>query len=235
MISSPYDQLDKLIDEYEEDSRRIRSDTFMMRNYPKLFVMSAASLFEKQVKKRCADLIEFPLAPIDATYPTLHRIMTQMRSRRTIVDSIFGRFYTINPQTQQEDLRADQFYLLFGASFKTSVESNFNAVLANRIAIYENKITTISAISDQEDYYEKLYVKYCEVKDGLDKCTFIIAERAFLTLKLKRNRVAHDFTAMLNDSFNEIKGFYLDALVYVMAVEQAVLDLTDTHALNLVV
>lgn len=60
MISSPYHQLDKFIDEYEEDSRTIKTDKLIMVNYPKVYLMSVASTFERQIKQCCQNFFDYP-------------------------------------------------------------------------------------------------------------------------------------------------------------------------------
>ncbi len=51
MDNFQYSDLEKLIKEYQEDSGTIRGERLVMINYPKVFVMSAASSFECQIKK----------------------------------------------------------------------------------------------------------------------------------------------------------------------------------------
>ena len=43
MVYSQYKDIEKLIKEYEEDFNTIRQERIVMRNYPKVLVMSAAS------------------------------------------------------------------------------------------------------------------------------------------------------------------------------------------------
>ena len=47
----PYSELKRLIDEYKEDSRVLRDDRIVIQNYPKVFTMSAASMFERISRK----------------------------------------------------------------------------------------------------------------------------------------------------------------------------------------
>ena len=46
MSNSHYQEIDKLIREYEEDSKLIRPDKLIIINYPKVLTMSIASSFE---------------------------------------------------------------------------------------------------------------------------------------------------------------------------------------------
>lgn len=60
MSNSRYAELDKLIKEYEQDSQTIRSERMVMKNYPKVLLMSAASSFEYNIKNRCQDFMIIP-------------------------------------------------------------------------------------------------------------------------------------------------------------------------------
>lgn len=60
MRNSHYVELDKLVKEYEEDSRTIRSERMVMKNYPKVLTMSVASSFEYNIKNRCQDFYDNP-------------------------------------------------------------------------------------------------------------------------------------------------------------------------------
>ena len=72
--SSRYSELDKLIKEYEEDSRTIRSERMVMKNYPKVLIMSTASSFEYNIKNRCQDFYDNPKLPIQQNYPKISAI-----------------------------------------------------------------------------------------------------------------------------------------------------------------
>ena len=50
MSNNHYADLDKLIKEYEEDTINLRSERLVMKNYPKVLTMSAASSFEYNIK-----------------------------------------------------------------------------------------------------------------------------------------------------------------------------------------
>ena len=61
MSNNRYAELDKLIKEYEEDSITVRSERLVMKNYPKVLTMSAASSFEHNIKNACQDFFVFSL------------------------------------------------------------------------------------------------------------------------------------------------------------------------------
>jgi len=225
MSNSPYKQLDRLIDEYEEYTKIIRGDKLIMMNYPKLFVMSVASLFEKQIKHKCKNFVDFPLLPISSTYPTLQTLINEDNSM-PITDKMFTKL-------RAKTLNAEKFYSLFGGlSFKQSVELNFSIMHSQRITIFEDKINALLPLIGQDDKYDRDYAEFSDIKERLTCCTFSTAEKAYLSLKSKRNRLAHDFINGLSDSFNDVRYFYLDAILYVLALETAIESLTDTALLT---
>ena len=234
MSTFSYSQLDKLIDEYDTDIKSIRSDKLIMINYPKLFVMSAASLFELQIKERCKDFINFPLTPINPNYPNIITLSNQNRNK-PMTDKMFAKLMAYD-SSGVETLNANEFYLLFGGhSFKSAVESNFITILSNRISDYEKKTDALSILIGQGDnQLDSNYAKFSEIVDRLRRCNFSVAENAYLSLKLRRNRVAHDFINGMSDTFNDIRFFYLDAVAYVIALELTIEHITNITPLAIV-
>lgn len=232
MSNSPYHQLDKLIDEYEEDSRTIKTDKLIMVNYPKVYVMTVASTFERQIKQRCQDFIDFPLVPL-ASYPVIDSLIQSCSGQnKPVTDGMFGKFYTLNITTGTINLDANKFYDLFGGLiFKNNVETIFNLELAVRLAKYQSIVDGLLSLLDSGEQYEREYAKNTDIRDRLRNCTFVCAENAFLNLKFRRNKVAHDYINGLSDSFENIRDFYLDAVVYVIALEKAIVNLTDIGAI----
>ncbi|MEG0485670.1 MAG: hypothetical protein RR576_09515 [Oscillospiraceae bacterium] len=231
MSNSPYHQLDRLIDEYEEDSRIIKTDKLIMVNYPKVYVMTVASTFERQIKQRCQDFIDFPLIPL-AEYPVVSGIVPYcIRNNKPITDGMYGKFYTLHRTTNTINLEATQFYDFFGGiEFKNKVEIIFNTELGHRIEKYQKIVGGLLPLLDSGEQYEREYAKCIDIRDRLANCTFATAEKAFLELKLRRNKVAHDYINGLSDSFEDIRDFYLDAVLYVVAIEKAIVNLTDINA-----
>lgn len=234
MSNSPYHQLDKFIDEYEEDSRNYHPDKLIMLNYPKVYVMTVASTFERQIKQCCQNFLGFPLSPI-ASYPKLLSLTQYCNTKnQPIVDGIFAKFNTMNPTTQIVNLSATKFYALFGGQvFKTRVTATFITELTSRITHYTEIVEKLRPLIDFSEQYDNEYVKNDDILKKLKSCTFAMAEDAFLNLKLRRNAVAHDYISGMSDSFENIRDFYLNAVVYVIAVEKAVISLTDIAAMQL--
>ena len=227
MSNSPYYQLDKLIDEYEEDSNVIKSDKLIMVNYPKVFVMTAASTFERQIKNRCHEFITHPVLPL-ASYPNIQSLLNySIRKSIPITDLCYNKFHTYDRNTSVINLDANDFYVLFGGVlFKNSVEHYFMVELTNRLAYYQNIVNELLPLVESKEEYIADYVINDDIRERLTKCNFSLAEKAFLELKLRRNNVAHDYINGLSDTFEDIRDFYLDAVVYVSGVERAIENLT---------
>lgn len=223
MSDSRYTELDKLIKEYEEDFQTIRAERLVMKNYPKVLVMSSASRFEYQLKKRCQDFVDTPKIPIDPNYPDI----LSMNRKRPKVDQMFAKLEGYNDENGIEQLNAEKFYNLFGGlSFKAVVKTNFTARLNSKLQSIDNKIISLQSLIEQDDNYDFEYAKQCDLKEELQGCTFEEAENAYLSLKLRRNRVAHDYINGLSDTFEDIRKFYNKAIIYVMALEEAIESLT---------
>lgn len=229
MSDSCYIELDKMIKEYEEDSKIIKSDKLIMKNYPKLFVMSSASLFERNIKNRCQDFLDNPKNPIDTAYPFLQRVISRS-GNKPVVDRMFAelRGYEDNGI---EVLCADRFYKLFDRldrqMFKQSIKTEFGAVLTQKIEKTVGMIEQLGFLINEDEKYELDYARQCELKEKLERSSFDIAEKAYLSIKLRRNRVAHNYLSGLSDSFNDVRDFYYDAVLYVIALERALEELTE--------
>lgn len=221
--SSRYSELDKLIKEYEEDSRTIRSERMVMKNYPKVLIMSTASSFEYNIKNRCQDFYDNPKLPIQQNYPKISAI-----KRSPIVDQMYNKMEAYNDDGV-EYLNAERFYEFFnGTPFKERVKAIFEIELQKRIQQIDEQISFILPLLSSGEQYESSYAKYCDLKTVYERCSFDDSEKAFLSLKLRRNRVAHDYINGLTDTFVDIQKFYDIAVVYVESLEKAIEELTNT-------
>lgn len=221
-----YRELERLIDEYEEDAKLIRADKAIMLNYPKLFTMSVASSFEHQLKILLSDFVQYPKNPIRTTYPNIHELARKRRAK-PMEDKIFAKLEGYEKGGMQM-LNANPFYDLFGGQvFIDSVKEYFEDERLSRIEREEQLISGIYTLLEQSKQYEEDYAKHIDIKERLQQCNFDKAQNAYLTLKLKRNRVAHDYMNGLTDSFEDIRNFYYDAIIYVIGLEKAIIELTN--------
>lgn len=221
-----YNELDRLIREYEEDFKTIREDKLIMKNYPKVLVMSIASLFEKQLKITCQNFIDNPKCPILTTYPQIDRLACR-NPNKPLIDKMFAKLEGYYDTNGSETLNAQKFYDLFGGSnFKNDVERNFNTVRLKKINQVDAILSNLVNLLDEGEQYEYSYAKQADLKEKLDVCSFDMAENAYLALKLRRNRVAHDYINGLSDTFEDIENFYYDAILYIVSLEYTIEELT---------
>lgn len=224
MRDSRYPELESLIKEYEEDSRTIKSERLIMKNYPKVFTMSAASSFEYQIKRRCQEFLD-ALGPAVASYPNI----CILRQRKPKEDQMFAKLEGyLGPDGER--LNAEKFYELFGGqTFKEMVEEHFFGEKAAVLEKITTKIAGLSALLGQEEQYAFEYAKQSDLKENIEHCSFADAEQAYLRLKLRRNRVAHDYINGLSDTFEDIQKFYHPAVLYVVALELSIQELTPFY------
>lgn len=221
-----YNELDRLIREYEDDFKTIREDKLIMKNYPKVLVMSIASLFEKQLKITCQNFIDNPKCPILTTYPQIDRLVCR-NPNKPLIDKMFAKLEGYYDTNGSETLNAQKFYDLFGGSnFKNDVERNFNTVRLKKINQVDAILSNLVNLLDEGEQYEYSYAKQADLKEKLDVCSFDMAENAYLALKLRRNRVAHDYINGLSDTFEDIENFYYDAILYIVSLEYTIEELT---------
>ncbi len=223
MSDSHYNDLDRLIIEFEEDNRTIKSERIMMQNYPKVLTMSAASTFEHYIKIRCQDFIDNPKIPLDQNYPNICSL-----HKKPIVDAMYAKLEGYDDKGIPH-LDAKKFYDLFnGQSFEANLQFHFQAELRRQHQLVQSDIEKLKLLVKTNERYELDYAKLSDLEVQFAQCTFSDAETAFLSLKLKRNRVAHDYLNGLSDTFSDIQNFYNLAQIYVKALERAIIDLTNT-------
>lgn len=224
MDNFQYSDLEKLIKEYQEDSGTIRGERLVMINYPKVFVMSAASSFECQIKKRCEDFINNPKLPLDQNYQKIAKLRNK---NKTTVDSMFAKLEAYYSNKGIEILKADKFYDLFnGEAFKNIVISKYKEEKDKYILEINDLINKLKPLHKNNDKYGADYIRQCEVKEELEGCSFDDAEKSYLGLKLRRNRLSHDYIGGISDTFMDLQRFYNKAVVYVMALENSIMELT---------
>ncbi len=215
MLYSPYDNIDRLISEYEEDTHNIRGEKMIMEMYPKLLLMTIASHFEKNIKDKISEYIVHP----KSGYPNLGNGMN--------ADKAYKKFYTMD-RIGNVSFDATKFYDLFNVDFKGEVQRRFDALRSDYIAHLSEQATPLSNVSLPK--IEEEYIKLLDIKGKLENCDFNYAETAFLELKLRRNRTAHNFLCTLNDSFQDICSFYYYAMLYAKAIEDEIDQRTEESA-----
>ena len=130
-----------------------------------------------------------------------------------------------------ECLDAQEFYdLLGGTTFQDTVKQNYESERASTLQHINDTINILSTLLEQNSENEQYafdYAKYSDLKEQLKCCSFSDAEKSYLNLKLRRNRVAHNYIDGLSDTFEDIQKFYNTAVLYVLALEASIISLTQ--------
>lgn len=222
MAENQFYELDKLIREYDEDNRTIRSERYIMKVYPKLLVLSVASLFEVQIKNYCNEFINHPINSLSIDYP---QINSMFHNRKPVVDQMFAKLEAYKDAS--EHLDAEPFYNLFGGqAFKSTISSFFASEKEERLISVHSRIDSLNALVEESIQYEFDYAKQTDLADQLESSSFASAEYAYLSLKLRRNCVAHDYINGMSDSFEDIQKLYNIATLYVISLEKAIQSIT---------
>ena len=173
--------------------------------------------FEYHIKNRCQEFLDSPILPL-ASYP----IISALKSKKPIVDQMFAKLEGYD-DNGIEHLDADKFYGLFGGQvFKNEVQREFGTEQTATLERVAAKVDSLSALVGEGEQYDFDYAKQSDLKDYVSQCSFDDAEKAYLSLKLRRNRVAHNYIDGLSDTFEDIQKFYYLAVIYVVALEKAI-------------
>lgn len=220
MIKNHFPTINKIIDEYEQDKYALSANKEIFNYYPKLFVLSIVSLFEREIKSLTNNIVTNPVSII----VPLNNFISRHPNR--YIDSIYGKFIAYE-NTGVEILNAHDFYQIFGGNvFKSNIETKFVAIKAQEISEYTYTIQLLAPLCGTSDIYDNEYLKNDDIFDRLNNLNFTNSELAFLKLKLRRNKVAHNFLTGISDSFEDIRNLYYDAVLYVVALKQALGDLS---------
>ena len=124
---------------------------------------------------------------------------------------------------------AQKFYDLFGSTFKSIVENEFNTLYnnyKNKVVAEERYIKHSYDIDPQDQNKEDEYEEYLVLEEILDSLTFFIAEQHLMMIKNQRNRVAHNFVDDYDLSVDELRQYYYRARLYVKAIENVFISQT---------
>ena len=216
MFENYYPTIKKLIDEYITDKVTLSPNREIFIYYPQLFVIASMSLFEKDIKERCNNIITNPAV----SFSSLPRLRNLINSHpHDILRTIYGKLLA------QEiggipNLSANDFYALYGSTFKRQVEVNFDTLKNSETNNYLNIVKNLYTLIGVDDKYNNAYIENEDIYNRLNVNNFNNAETAFLKLKLYRNKVAHNFLNGISDSFEDIRNIYYDAVLYVVALIQ---------------
>lgn len=226
MLEDHFPEVKTQIDEYNEFSTIIRNDKQLYAMYPKILNLCITSLFEKQIKKLCVDIVANPNL---SAFSNVKLQAFVQKYRNKYIDKIYARIYAYIDANGQEVLSVQPFYDLFGGTaFEQSVENYFNSELLRQISSYEEFVDKIKACVKIDIKYESNLIFAENVLQQLKANSFNKARDSFLRLKERRNRIAHDFMCQFNDTYNDIVCFYNEAALFVYALKRALRDLIHT-------
>ena len=221
MTNTLFQPIEQLISEYEQDSNTIRSNRLVMENYPKVLLLSVASLFEVMIKNSLAAFYAAPSIPMP---PKISQINNRLGQYDVLSDKLYAKFVA-SPRTNTTS--ATNFYALFsGASFKTDVKNNFDIIRAQMILDKRTLIDSIAPMRGSGDSFDFEYIKQGDRLQILNRSSFSVSEDSFLQIKLRRNKVAHDYISGITDTFTDISGFYCLASLYVESVDKTLKTMT---------
>ena len=216
MIENHYPKFKKLIDEYEQDKAQFSSDKEILSYYPQIFLLAIVSTFEKEIKEKCSNIITHPAISLQSL-PQLAKIVNSRTPNCS--DEIYKKFRAREKNGILE-LNADGFYNIFGGTtFKQDVESNFLSEQQSQTGDYIKLIAILKSLIGKGDKYDNDYTEKEYIFNILKSLTFANAESSFLELKLRRNKVAHNFIFGISDSFEDICKLYYESVLYIIAVK----------------
>lgn len=217
-IEELFPEIEHIIRGYDKESEVLSIDSVSIENYPKVFTLCSASVFEKRIKDKLRIFLNNPQSVLSLSYPGVVNMIN--RHHDNAVDKIFAKLKAYNANGI-DCLDASGFYDLFGGVvFKNAIATEYdrlreeqkNSANAKAIKLFE-------LISMGYMEYENSYAILIDMVERLDLCTFDRAEEAYLSIKLRRNKVAHNYITELLDSFNDLRAFYYGAALYIASVD----------------
>jgi len=212
---SPYNEIESIISDYDLLKQYFMPNSAVMHEFPKMLLMSIVSLFEVRLKTQLSQII----TKVDSgSLTTLPNISVLRYDQRTS-DFLYRKFYTFNMRLQREELTAQPFYNVFGGqAFINVVRTDFNNKRSDELIALDNEINKLLDLAIGNPKYEAPWIEKVDEKDTLTNLNFEEAERSFLSLKLRRNRLAHDYINGLSDTFEDINLFYRKSQIYVSVI-----------------
>lgn len=216
MNKTYYPNFKILIDEIEHNKALLSSNNIVGSYYPHIFLLSVVSTFEKEIKKKFENILSNPIANLNL--PGFFRLVSLNPTYS--LENLYKKFQARDDNGVIK-LNAQGFYALFGGQpFQTLVSTTFQSIKQIQIKDFKSKIDQLKPLLGTDDQTDRIYLYNDEICKRLLNLTFHNAETAFLQLKLKRNKVAHNFLTGISDSFEDIRDLYYDAVLYVVSIKE---------------
>lgn len=215
----PFSQLEKLISEYEKDSRIIKSNSLIMENYPKVFLMYVASTYERQIKRYFSSY--FLSCTGKSNTPIDISKLISKQPQKPLEDKLFALFKGYrDSRNGGEVLCANSFFQVFtGLDLEQRNRNDFAVLRQNQLNLISPLIQKYETLSHNDDDVLEKYVKLDDVRVIWSLCTFEQSRDSYLGLKLRRNIIAHDYMRGLSDTFSDLQKLYYSSLLFVMSLE----------------
>lgn len=194
----------------------LSSNSVVLSYYPQIFLLSVVSTFEKEIKKKFENIILNPISNL--SLPNFFSVVSSKPAY--CLDNLYKKFKA-RDDNGVIILDAQRFYNLFGGqAFQIIVSNTFESIKRIQIQDHKSIIDRLQPLLGSDDQTDRVYLYNDEIYNRLLNLTFNNAETAFLQLKLKRNKVAHNFLAGISDSFEDIRNLYYDAVLYVISIKE---------------
>ena len=226
MKDSYYPAIKSIFDDYYNVKRQLNNRNLIMINYPKVIAMTMGSCFENAVSKRIDDFIVKPILSPAISFPPI-----SAGGGFTVGGNAYKKLKSSPSPGTSGLYNAQDFYNLFGTTFKEMVENEYNILyndFKNDVLSEEPYIMRSYSIDSEnpnnKDEFEEL-ISLIDVKDTLN---FIDAEQHLMMIKNKRNKVAHNFLDNFSLSVDELREYYFRARLFVKALENVFISQTQS-------
>ncbi len=228
-IEERFPEIERIIKGYDKENKVLSMDSVSIENYPKVFTLCSASVFEKRIKEKLNLFLVNPREPIVSSYPKIKKIID--KNPNNYIDKIFGKLKAFNDSNGIDTLDASEFYELFGGDiFKLTIAKAYEELREMQKTHANNQAEKmLDLISSGYKDCEEPYALLIDMVEQLDLCSFERAEESYLSIKLRRNKVAHNYMNDLLDSFNDLRLFYYGAALYITSVDSAISGLVSEN------
>lgn len=189
---------------------RIIADARLSVHFTKLCVLISATEFEKCIKEKIKDFLKFSKHNMQQTIKIL------LVSKKNNTDFVYSLFHC-NDENKGFSPSMEMFFVIFGNNFRKKVEKCFSKYVEKQIKLYEKKLHSVSADSEE-------YIKLSDEISAMRLVLYKEAQEDFLELKFLRNKLAHhymDATAFVSYTVNDIFDKFSRARLFVGALGMA--------------
>ena len=212
-----YPEIKAVFSDYNSVKRQLDNRNLIMTNYPKVIAMTIGSYFENIISKRIDDFLVSHIPMPIISVPSITG-----SNGFTAGGNAYKKLKSRPSAGPSPVYSAQDFYNLFGSTFKIIVENEFNTLYNDyklTVVAEEPYITHSYDTDPQDKNKEDEYEEYLFLDEALDSLTYFNAEQHLMMIKNQRNRVAHNFVDDYDLSVDDLRQYYYRARLYVKALE----------------